>query len=99
MKKLLLLILPMLLASCEPASVRQGRKVYEAYFHYILKDPESFVVYDEDYTMEGKSTIKWELDYGGRNSFGGNVRETAEFTTCGDMIFIDGWHYSLGELQ
>lgn len=102
MKKALLLILVatlqiITLSSCDEA-VYKGRKVYKAYFDYILKDPKSFKVYNEKYTKEG-ATVNWELDYGAKNSLGGMVRKNVSFTTIGTAIFIDGNHYKLDELK
>lgn len=103
MKKALLLILVatlqiITLSSCDEA-VYKGRKVYKAYFDYILKDPKSFKVYNEEYTKDGDFAVNWELDYGAKNSLGGMVRENVSFTTIGTEIFIDGNHYKLEDLK
>ena len=94
-----------LFTSCEPTAVREGRKIYKAYFNHILKDPSSLEVYSEKYTVEDNNfTVHWELDYGARNSYGGMVRDYIKFTTVGSrLIDIDdlygGELYSWGELQ
>lgn len=53
------------------------------YFQETLKDPSSFVVYNESFEEESSVVIKWKVEYGAKNSFGGMVRETVEFTTIG----------------
>lgn len=68
-------------------NIIKGRKAYEDYFKGILKDPESFKVYNEEYNADG-GTVEWKLDYGARNSFGGMVRKQVEFTTIGSKIYI-----------
>ena len=54
MKKILFTIIGLsalfCMSSCDEA-VYKGRKVYKAYFDYTLKDPESFKVYSEKYTV------------------------------------------------
>lgn len=90
MKKLLLSLFAILaLASCGDEAVQSGRKAYQEHFREVLKDPESFTVYSESYTKENKYTVCWTLDYGARNSFGGMVRETVKFKTCGNEIFFE----------
>ena len=104
MKRILLaLIIPILFCSCEPQAVLQGRKVYKAYFNHILKDPGSLEIYDEDYSVNGH-IVKWTVDYGARNSYGGNVRKTISFTTFGsETIMIDilygGGIYEMKDLK
>lgn len=66
--------------SCETMQVNKHRKLYEKHLKERLKDPESFVVYNETYTNFG-SFIDWEVDYGAKNSFGGNVRTTVKLST------------------
>lgn len=92
MRKIIaLLIFSVLLCACEPLQVRQGRKVYKAYFNHVLKDPKSLVIHSEEYTLgENQYDVMWEIDYGARNSYGGMVREHIEFTTSGNFwIKID----------
>ena len=86
MKKILLLMMAILLvslSSCDE-SVSNGRRIYKAYFKHILKDPDSFTVYDEKYT---------------KNSYGGMVREQVSFTTIGNSIFIDGTSYDVRDFK
>ena len=69
-------------SSCEPSQVRKGRKLYKAYFNYTLKDPNSLVIYSERYTLgNDKYEVKWDIDYGAKNSYGGMVRSSIKFTT------------------
>ena len=92
MKKLLLSLLAIMslaLTSCEDSAVANGRKLYQKHFKEVLKDPESFTVYSEQFTKVDEYTVSWTLDYGAKNSFGGMVRETAKFRTCGGSIFFD----------
>lgn len=91
-KTLLIIVSALLLCSCEPSSVRQGRKLYEKYYKSILKDPESFKVYNEKYTRSGRYEVDWTIDYGARNSYGGMVRKTAHIKTVGGSIFVND-HY------
>ena len=88
---MLFLLIPLFFCSCEPEAVRDGRKIYKSYFKYILKDPSSLVVYHEEYTLlEEDGKVKWEINYGAKNSYGGMVRNTIEFTTYYDRyIKID----------
>ena len=100
-----ILSLCLIVSSCEPENVRGGRRLYKAYFDYILKDPSSLVIYSEKYTVgEEKNSIVWELDYGARNSLGGMVREEIEFTTYGDYWIrlsplYGGESYDVSELK
>lgn len=91
MKKLILLLAcGLLFASCAPKEVREGRKIYKAYFEYILKDPSSLEIYREEYEIIEDSKVHWEINYGAKNSYGGMVRNTIGFTTLGDrMIDLD----------
>lgn len=96
MKKLLLISLAVLMAvltACESRSVSNGRIAYENYFKQHLKDPASFTVYSETYQEDGKFNVKWTLDYGAKNSFGGMVRKTVKFTTTDreNIFFENGW--------
>ena len=71
MKKILLLMMAILLvslSSCDE-SVSNGRRIYKAYFKHILKDPDSFTVYDEKYTKDGEYTVNWVWRNGKRASF------------------------------
>lgn len=90
MKKLLILLaLSTLFCSCEPAAVKNGRKLYKDYFNYILKDPSSLIIYKEDYQVVKEVGVKWKVDYGAKNSFGAMNRETIEFETIGkDFIKV-----------
>lgn len=91
MRNLIIAITAMLaLSSCEDAKVSQGRELYEMYFYKVLKDPQSFVVYEEEFKKDGDVKVEWKIEYGARNGFGGMVRETAKFSTIGNSLFIDG---------
>lgn len=84
MKRLLFfLIATLMLTSCEPENVRNGRRIYKAYFDYILKDPESLEIHKEEYTIVGEREVEWKLDYSAKNGLGGRVRKDIEFTTNG----------------
>ena len=101
MKKILLLMMAILLvslSSCDE-SVSNGRRIYKADFKHILKDPDSFTVYDEKYTKDGEYTVNLELDYGAKTSYGGMVREQVSFTTIGNSIFIDGTSYDVRDFK
>lgn len=99
MKKVILLfILALPLFSCENRYVSEGRTLYEMYFEKYLKDPSSFKVYDEKYTIDG-ATVHWTLDYGAKNGFGAMDREQVEFETISDYIFIDGKSYRKEDLE
>jgi hypothetical protein len=78
-----------LLSSCESSSVSNGRKLYKAYFKEILKDPNSFTVYNESFVKNGSIEVEWNIDYGARNSLGGMVRESVTFKTTSNKLFID----------
>lgn len=86
------------LCSCENKYVSSGRDLYELYFDKVLKDPSSFKVYSEEYTIDGAS-VKWSLDYGAKNSFGSMEREQIEFETLPGYIFIDGESYRKEDLE
>lgn len=90
MRKLLpLLFLSALLCSCEPSSVRNGRDLYMLYFENTFKDPSSIKVYSEEYEIDDDSKageVKWTLDVGGKNSFGGMVRQTFHITTYNSFV-------------
>lgn len=87
------------LLSCEPSPVREGRKVYKAYFRKNLIDPESFKVYGEKYEITNDVRVEWTLDYGAKNRGGGMNRHEIKFTTVGTHIRIDGWGYDLKDLE
>ena len=100
MKKILLLIsLAFIFLSCEDSSVRDGRKLYKMYFDKTLKDPKSFIVYDEKYTINDKYTVNWVLDAGAKNSLGGMVRKTYNITTIDGTIEVDGELYEKEDLK
>lgn len=92
-----------ILSSCEQTSVKQGRDLYKAYFHKMLKDPNSFVVYDEKYEVspDSKYKVEWTLDYGAKNGWGAMDREVVEFTTVGDNLisFKHGRIYDKEDLE
>lgn len=88
------------LSSCENRYVVHGRHLYELYFNKNLKDPSSFKVYNEKYTIEDNGiTVNWELDYGAKNGFGAMDREQVEFTTTLDYLFINGNMYKADDLK
>ena len=89
MRKILLLLAIITLTSCEDIAVSNGRKTYQKYYRDVLKDPESFTVYSEEYKKIDDATVSWTLDYGAKNSFGGMVREKVKFKTCGSSIFFE----------
>ena len=91
MKRAVIIILSsLLLAACEPASVTSGRRTYELYFRKVLKDPDSFKVYDEMVEPIDDHSAMWTIDYGARNGYGGMVRRTVTFKTTAGLIDIDG---------
>lgn len=101
MRKLLfVLISAFVLVACENGEISKGRKLYEMYFEKNLKDPQSFVVYEEKSEIEDNVKVNWELEYGARNGFGGMVRERVKFTTIDNVLIIDKHWYTLkdGEL-
>ena len=101
MKKLLFVIISALvLVSCENGEISKGRRLYEMYFEKNLKDPQSFVVYEENFEIEDNVKVNWKLEYGARNGFGGMVREKVEFSTIDNVLIIDKHWYKLkdGEL-
>lgn len=95
---LLIFICISILPSCDSA-VSQGREVYKAYFNHILKDPDSFKVYSEKYSKDGEYTVKWDLDYGAKNSFGGMIRKQVSFETIGTKIHIEGDFYDIKDFK
>lgn len=96
---ILLVLLAVLFSSCEDESVREGRKLYKMYFDKVLKDPKSFIVYDEKYTVNDEYTVNWVLDAGAKNSLGGMVRQTYNITTVGETIEVDGELYEKEDLK
>lgn len=84
-----LLVMACTLCACEPSAVKQGRDLYKMYFHKVLKDPSSLVIYDEKYEMDGKYSVKWTLDVGAKNSYGGMVRKTYNISTVGGNLIKD----------
>lgn len=91
MRKIALTLLAALaLCACQPRSVTDGKRAWTKYFNKVLKDPESFKVYDEKYEELNENTVRWTLDYGAKNSFGAMTRRTVTFTTTYDLIDIDG---------
>ncbi|MFK2681076.1 hypothetical protein ACIXT9_02130 [Bacteroides fragilis] len=101
MKKFLFVLvsLAFIFSSCEDESVREGRKLYKMYFDKVLKDPKSFIVYDEKYTVNDEYTVNWVLDAGAKNSLGGMVRKTYDITTVGETIEVDGELYRKADLK
>lgn len=90
MKKVILFIVAsIMLLACESVDVTNGRKMYKDYFNYVLKDPSSLQIHNEQYHMEGEFTVIWTVDYSAKNSLGGMVRETIKFKTCGSTIIVD----------
>lgn len=99
MKRLLLILLaPLILLSCQPAAVSHGRKTYERYFRKVLKDPESFKVYEETVEPIDDYSARWTLDYGAKNSYGAMERRTVTFKTTNDLIDIDGHLVDVSDL-
>ena len=87
-----------ILWSCENKYVSSGRVLYKLYFDKVLKDPSSFKVYSEEYTIDGAS-VNWKLDYGAKNGFGAMDREQVEFSTSPNYIFINGEMYNKEDLR
>lgn len=86
MKKVLsIFILASLLCSCEPTSVKEGRELYMLYIRKVAKDPNGVKVYSEKYEIDG-STVRWTLDVGGKNSYGGMSRKTMKIETIGKVL-------------
>lgn len=56
----------------------------------MLKDPESFKVYEEKVEPLNEHSARWTLDYGAKNSYGAMERRTVTFKTTVDLIEIDG---------
>lgn len=82
MKKLLFLIaFPLLLTSCEHRGVSMGRKAYKKYYRTILKDPDSFKVYNEEAKPNGDTGAIFIIDYGAKNGYGAYVRKTDSIRT------------------
>ena len=107
MKKILFVLmgttLLLFMNSCDDP-VTRGRQMYKSYFQKTLKDPDSFKVYNEKYTEDKNGTVEWKLDYGAKNSLGGMVRESVEFSTFYGgqgigRLFINGESLSYQELK
>lgn len=75
-KYFLLLLIFFSLISCEKQMVRIGRSAYKNYFKEILKDPESLKIYNEQVLEQDDVSVKFKVDIGAKNSYGGYVRET-----------------------
>lgn len=87
MKKLFALFaLMLILTSCEPKEVREGRGLYKLYLRHILVDPNSLQIYNEKYEIEEDCDVLWTIDYGAKNQAGGMVRKTVRLRTTGDDI-------------
>lgn len=82
------MILALALCSCEPSSVKEGRELYMLYFEKTFKDPSSIKIYSEKYEQDG-ATVRWTLDVGGKNSYGGMVRKTMKIETTGRTLLKD----------
>lgn len=101
-KAILLLMTTVLLAACdsEPKNVSEGRELYQLYFQKTLRDPESLKIYSEKYEVDGDGIkVSWTIDYGAKNGYGAMDRETKEFMTIGDMLFVDNHYISKERLQ
>lgn len=99
MKKVLfLLAIAFALTGCEENPVSTGRSLYKAYLKRFMKDPSSLVIYNESYIKNGYE-IKWTIDYGGKNGFGGMTRETLEVKTLNGIIFTENGVYTLKDLK
>lgn len=104
-KTLLFLACVLLFCACEPQNVKQGRKIYNKYFHHVLIDPDSFKVYSEKYTVKeskeyNENWVEWSLDYGAKNGYGAMTRKDVKFETYKDMMIkIDGEVYTSGDLR
>lgn len=85
-----LLIAALTLCACQPKAVTDGKRTWTKYFKKVLKDPESFKVYDESYQQLNDHTVQWTLDYGAKNSYGAMERRTVTFKTTVNLIEIDG---------
>jgi len=101
-KALLILFATVAMAACnnEPKAVSDGRELYKLYFQKTLRDPESLKIYNEKYEVDGKGIeVSWTIDYGAKNGYGAMDRATKEFTTIGDMLFVDNHYISKESLQ
>lgn len=95
---ILILITVFTLVGCEDSHVSKGRKLYKAYLHKHMKDASSLIIYNESYEKDGYK-IKWTVDFGGKNSFGGMNRETMKFETINGIIFTEDGAYKLENLK
>lgn len=90
MKKFVLLCLSLLILSCEPSAVREGRVAYKKYFKETLIDPESFKVYNEKYEIDTSGVkVIWTIDYGTKNRIGAMTRKEITLTTIGKVVWDD----------
>ena len=106
---LLLIFCVTLLIGCqnrEKERVEEGRKMYRAFFKKQLRNPNSFVVYNEEYKYEEKDytyTVYWKLDVGMDDIDGFNHRVKGECETSlfGLKINLAGktHHVTYSELQ
>lgn len=91
MKNLILILITTLsLVGCkfEKQYIKESREMWMAYFHKVLKDPNSLVIYEEKCNDIGIDVVEWEIEYGAKNGFGGMVRETEKFKTIGDLLLV-----------
>lgn len=94
MKKYLMLCLSLMVFSCEPSAVRNGREAYKKYFEETLIDPESFKVYNEKYETDANGVkVVWTIDYGTKNRIGAMTRKEITLTTIGKVVWADGRSY------
>lgn len=101
-KALLTLFATVLLTACdsEPRSVVEGRELYQLYLQKMLRDPESLKIHSEQYDVDdGGVKVNWTIDYGANNGYGAMGRSTQEFTTIGDILFVDNHCFSKKQLQ
>ena len=69
--------------SDDKRAIRVGRANYEAMFQKALKDPTSFVLYEERFSVDSSGDVHWVLDVGAANGFGGMTRKTYRLRTDG----------------
>ena len=92
MKRILLLLLGLifiLVVGCS-SNLKNGRDAYKNYFKDVLKDPKSLIIYKETILENGDDFVKFEVEYGAKNSFGGYVRNTMYFHTIKGEIVNSG---------
>lgn len=91
MKKVVLLLLAALtLCACQPRSVTEGKRAWTKYLKKVLKDPESLKIYSEEYEELNDHTVRWTIDYGAKNSYGGMDRKTIVVETTYATLKING---------